>query len=270
MSKNNSKQKSVLITGATRGIGAETSELFLKNGFKVYGTSRKPEDNKNIFSQYEHFSLLYLDYLNNASIRSLPDITGPVDIIINNAGVSQIGAAEDIPEEISLKIFKTNFFGIIELNKHYIPFMRNAGFGKILHISSLAAKIPLPYSSLYAASKAALEAYSFSLRTEVKKFNISVSSIYFDYVKTTLPQIESFDENSPYYQSVICMKRKRDEYMQNGRSASEIAQILYQISQSDKAPAQVCIGKKVKLLSNLKKLLPDPLTEWIIQHKFNL
>ncbi|MBC8548406.1 MAG: SDR family NAD(P)-dependent oxidoreductase [Candidatus Brocadiales bacterium] len=268
MSKKNSLPKSVLITGATSGIGAETSELFLKKGFKVYGTSRKPDDNRNLFSQYERFSLLYLDLGNSASITSLPNKTGPVDILIHNAGISQIGAAEDISEEISLKIFKTNFFGIIELNKLYLPLMRNAGFGRILHISSLAAKIPLPYSSLYAASKAALDAYSYSLRAEVKIFNISVSSIYFDYVKTALPQIESLDKNSPYYQSVIHMKIKRDENIKNGRAANEIAQIVYQTSRRDRLPAQVCIGKKVKLLNNLKNLLPNSLTERIIQRKF--
>ncbi len=265
-----SMQKSVLITGATRGIGAKTAEYFLKNGFRVFGTSRNPNIHIDIFSHFEQFKLIYLDLSDNKSIISLPEKTGPVDIIINNAGVSQIGAAEDISQETSLTIFKTNFFGIVEINKCYLPLMRHAGYGRILHISSLAAKIPLPFSGLYAASKAALDAYSCSLRSEVKKYNIGVTSIYFDYVKTTLPQLESFEENSPYYQTVIRMKKRRDENIKKGRSASVVAQIIYKTSLLKNSPAQVCIGKSTKLRSNLKKLLPNSLTERIIQHKFNI
>jgi len=270
MSTKKSLMKSVLITGATRGIGAKTAECFLQNGFQVFGTSRNPDKYANLFSQYEQFNLIYLDLNNNTSITSLPEKTGPVDIIIHNAGVSQIGAAEDISQEISLRIFNTNFFGIIELNRCFLPLMRNVGYGKILHISSLAAKIPLPFSGIYAASKAALDAYSCSLRSEVKKYNIDVTSIYFDYVKTTLPQLESFDENSPYYQRVISMKKRRDENIQKGRPASEVAKIIFNISRLKNAPSQVCIGKRAKLRSNLIKLLPDSLIERIIQHKFNI
>ncbi|NQT57803.1 MAG: SDR family NAD(P)-dependent oxidoreductase [Bacteroidetes bacterium] len=266
----NPTQKSVLITGATRGIGAKTSEFFLKNGFRVFGTSRKPDDNINLYSNFKYFKLLYLDLNDSTSITSLPTKTGPVDVIINNAGISQIGAAEDISPETSMNIFRTNFFGIIEINKSYLPLMRHKGSGRILHISSLAAKIPLPYSALYAASKAALDAYSFSLRSEVRKYNIDVTSIYFDYVKTTLPQIESLDENSPYYQSAVRMKKRRDKFIGKGRSASEVAQIIYKASQARKPPAQICIGKRAKLRTDLRKLLPDSLTEWIIQHKFNV
>ena len=264
------KLKTVLITGATRGIGAKTAELFLQNGYTVFGTSRKPDENKQLFSHFKQFKLLYLDLSDSTSIASLPEQTGSIDLLINNAGVSQIGAAEDITQETSLKIFKTNFLGIVELNKCYLPRMRNSGFGRILHISSLAAKIPLPDSALYAASKAALEAYSSSLRAEVKKYNIGVTSIYFDYVKTTLPQIESINENSPYHQSVIHMKIRRDENIEKGRSASEVAQIIYKTSMVKKTPSQVCIGNRTKLRSILKKILPDFITERIIQHKFNV
>jgi short-subunit dehydrogenase len=270
MDRQDAMRKSVLITGATRGIGAKTAEYFLKNGFTVFGTSRKPDEHKNLFSHFENFKLLNLDLNDSTSIALLPGITGPVDIIINNAGVSQIGAAEDTPPETSLKIFNTNFFGIVEINRYYLPIMRHAGSGRIIHISSLAAKIPLPYSATYAASKAALDAYSFSLRAEVKKYNIDVTSIYFDYVKTTLPQLESLNKNSPYYQSVIHMKKSRDENIKNGRSAAEIAELIYKVSIGRNSPAEFCIGKKAKYRSNLKKLLPNSLIEKIIRHKFNI
>ncbi len=260
--------KSVLITGVSRGIGYWTAAAFLQNGYRVIGTSRDAGRHDPLFPDAGSFSLVSLDLTSKASIEALHAKTGDVDIVIHNAGVSQIGAAEETAAEDAEKLFSLNFFGPLELNRIYLPAMRSQGFGKILHISSLAARIPVPFSGIYAASKAALDAYAAALRSEVAPFGIQVSSVYFAYVATTLPQIGGFTAHSPYAARGAQYKAQRDRLLKGGMQAQRVGRAIYRAATARRTPCAVAVGGSTRFRALLARLLPHRMIEAGIHRTF--
>ncbi len=262
------KMKSVLITGASRGIGYCTAAIFLQNGHRVIGTSRDADRLDPLFPGADGFTLVSLDLTSKESIEALHGKTGDVDIIIHNAGISQIGAAEETAAEEAEKLFALNFFGPMQLNGIYLPAMRSQGFGNILHVSSLAAKIPVPFSAVYAASKAALDAYAAALRSEVAPFGIQVSSVYFDYVATTLPQAGGFKANSPYAERGSRYKAQRDRLISSGMQPEKVGRAIYHAATAHRTPQSVAVGGSTRVRSLLVRLLPHRLIEAGVRRTF--
>jgi short-subunit dehydrogenase len=260
--------KRVLITGASRGIGYSTAAIFLKHGYHVIGTSRKAPLQDELFPDADCFRMVSLDLNSTASIEALYEKTGDVDIVIHNAGISQIGAAEETAVEDAQKLFALNFFGPVQLNRIYLPAMRKQGFGKILHISSLAAKIPVPFSGMYAASKAALDAYSAALRSETAPFGIQVSSIYFDYVATTLPQVGVTGKQSPYSERAARYKSHRDRFLQSGMPPQKIGNAIYHAVAARHTPQSIAVGSSTIVRSLMVRLLPRRIIEAGIRKTF--
>jgi short-subunit dehydrogenase len=169
--------QTVLITGATSGIGFCIANQLHDNGFKVFGTSRNPEKNRSTVP----FELLELDITSEISVQkcinTLLTITQNVDILINNAGMSICGSVEETKLEEAQLQFDTNFWGTVRMTKAILPVMRKQHFGKIITIGSLAGLIGVPFQSFYSASKHSLEGFFKSLRYEVKTFNINISVV---------------------------------------------------------------------------------------------
>jgi NAD(P)-dependent dehydrogenase (short-subunit alcohol dehydrogenase family) len=168
--------KVVLITGGSSGIGKSIGEFLTDKGFKVYGTSRKPENYTD-----SRISLIALDVTDNKSIKTalkqVIDIEGQLDVLINNAGAGITGPLEEIPEAEIKQNFETNFFGPINVIKAVLPQMRNQGSGLIINITSIAGYMGLPYRGIYSASKGALELLAEAFRMEIKDFNIKMVNV---------------------------------------------------------------------------------------------
>jgi short-subunit dehydrogenase len=174
----------VLVTGASSGIGKSIAEYLMKNGFKVYGTSRNvPDGNgKLIATEGEGFiKLVQLDVCNEASIiKAVNYVTsqeGRIDILINNAGYGIAGSVEDTDPSEAFGQFDTNFFGVHRMCRNVIPVMRSQKQGLIINVSSVAGLISIPYQSMYSASKYALEAMTEAMRIELSQFGIKVSLV---------------------------------------------------------------------------------------------
>ena len=177
-------QQTVLVTGATSGIGLMIANKLHENGFKVFGTGRYPEKH-NV-----PFELLPLDVTSDESIKKCIELlltkTQALDVLINNAGSSLGGAIEETPVEQAQKLFETNFWGVVKITKAILPLMRERGSGKIITIGSYYGLIGAPMVGYYSASKHALEGLFKSLRLEVKQFNIQVSVIEPSFYKTNI------------------------------------------------------------------------------------
>jgi len=188
--------QTVLITGATSGIGLTTATRLHNNGFKVYGTSRFPDKHKDRVG----FELLPLDITSETSIQKCIALfltnSTTIGALINNAGIGVCGSAEETSQELADKQFQTNFWGTVNLTKAILPLMRQQRHGKIITIGSLAGLIGVPFQSYYAASKHALEGFFKSLRFEVKGFNIKISIVEPGFFKTNLHQAFEFAEPS--------------------------------------------------------------------------
>ncbi len=168
--------RAVLITGCSSGIGAATASRLAKAGWTVYATARRPETLAAL--EADGCRTLALDVVDEASRQAAVDAVveaeGAVGVLINNAGYSQSGAVESIPDDRVRAQFETNVFGPLALCRLVLPGMREQGWGKIVQLSSMGGKLTFPGGGLYHATKHALEAISDALRFEVKSFGVDV------------------------------------------------------------------------------------------------
>ena len=168
------KGKTVLVTGASSGIGLLVASKLHENGYQVIGTSRNPEKHQAKLP----FKLLPLDLNDDHSIASfgkqLFSQIKTLDVLINNAGYLVNGLAEETPIELGKQQFETNFWGTIKITNELLPYFRRQKHGKIITLGSLLGLVSLPNTSYYSASKHALEGYFKALRFELNQFNIKV------------------------------------------------------------------------------------------------
>jgi NAD(P)-dependent dehydrogenase (short-subunit alcohol dehydrogenase family) len=177
--------RTVVITGASSGFGAAAVRAFADRGDRVWGTMRDAAGrNAGKKAELEAYSpsisIAEMDVTSDASVtdgfaRILAE--GPVDILINNAGIMYIGMTEAYSVAQAEEQMDTNYFGAIRAMQAVLPSMRAAGSGLIINTSSLAGRVSVPFFGTYCATKHALEAYSQSLRYEVAPFGIDVALV---------------------------------------------------------------------------------------------
>jgi len=177
--------KSVIITGANRGIGYETTLAFGRAGYKVFATMRNPETATTLKQKIEQESLpIIISKMDVDSDESVKDCisnilqeNGPVDVLVNNAGIERHSSIEELDISEFKAIMETNYFGVLRCIKAVLPQMRNNRNGCIINITSVAGKIACTPLGGYTASKYALEAMTEVLAQEVKPFNIRVAIV---------------------------------------------------------------------------------------------
>jgi NAD(P)-dependent dehydrogenase (short-subunit alcohol dehydrogenase family) len=176
----------VLVTGASSGIGRATAARFARDGFRVFGTSRTPEQ----VEPSEGVEFVRLDVTDAESVaQCVSDVTdrsGQIDVLVNNAGHALIGESEATSLRQARAQFETNLFGVIAMTNAVVPGMRRHRSGRIINIGSLAGLMGIPLMPLYSASKFALEGYSEALRYELRHLGIRVSLIEPGWVATSI------------------------------------------------------------------------------------
>ena len=155
--------RKVLVTGASSGIGKETARLFAKNGYSVFGVSRKIEEGRE---DYGEGSVTYLkmDVTEKESIQRVLDTIGDFSILIHSAGFGIAGSAEDSDISLVRLQEETDYYGVLLLNSLALPILRRQDKSLVIAVSSIAARVPLPFQGHYSAAKYALEAYMGALR----------------------------------------------------------------------------------------------------------
>ncbi|CAN0655254.1 Short chain dehydrogenase [Nitratireductor aquimarinus] len=172
--------RTILITGASSGIGAWCASALQKDGWRVFATVRRPEDRAALEAQ--GIEPLYLDYAEPESIAALVEEVlqrtgGTLDALFNNGAYAQAGAVEDLPVEALRHQFEVNVFGWHDLTRRIVPVMRRQGHGRIVHCSSILGLVPIRFRGAYAASKHALEGLMLCQRAELEGSGIHVSLI---------------------------------------------------------------------------------------------
>ena len=256
----------VLVTGASSGIGRSIAKLLSENGFDVVGTSRHPDTVKN---KIPGVTYLPLDQQSSDSIKAIAEKVGDIDILINNAGQGQVGPFEEVPMEKVRSLFDVNFFGIVELTQALLPGMRERGKGLIINLSSMSGIFGVGYTSVYCATKHAIEGMFKSLRQEVRPFGIKVVQIEPGYIATGFEQDRYMDKASDYYEDVIKFKALRDHNIETGAHPDKVAKkVLYVIKQKDPKPAYP-VGGDAPINAFLSRILPVRLVEWFQRRKFS-
>jgi short-subunit dehydrogenase len=258
-----------LVTGASRGIGHEIAKKLVTEGYEVIGTSRHP----NSLTDEEKIPgvrFTELDLLKPESVDTLISQFDTIDLLVNNAGFSQIGALEETPWDKINELYTADFFSQIRLIKGFIPIMRNQRSGTLVNITSLAGTNSNPYGTIYASCKAAFDRLSQGLRYELGKFNIKVISIAPLWVQTQIPQEKVFSDNSPYLENINRVKAKRDDTIKKAILPTAIACQLIKILRKRNPGAHYFVGRNRYIYTVLLKHLPQKWLERIVKNKFKL
>lgn len=259
------EQKVVLITGAGSGMGKQTALFLSSLGYTVYAGTRSPEKLQNIKSNNLIPVQLDITDLDNIiqTVNSIYNRSNRIDVLINNAGYGLVSTVEDSTEQEMFDQFNVNVFGVLRVSKAVIPIMREQNGGIIINISSFLGKIGLPLLTFYNSSKYAVEGITDSLRYELKDFNIRVHSIMPGFFSTNFARDNlktnnaTFNETSPYFQTVSNLAPVIVEQINNGNDTKEVAQTILQIIQDDNFKARITAGDKAKKFIPMKKELSD-------------
>jgi len=175
--------QTILITGASSGFGLETARHFLAQGWTVIATMRNPDADR--LPRATGLRILPLDVTDGASIAACIDAAGPVDVLVNNAGIGLVGAFEATPLDHVRQVFDTNTFGTMAMCQAVIEQMRNRGSGTIVNVTSSVTLAAFPFAAAYTASKQAIEGFTEALASELAHFGIKARLVEPGYAPTT-------------------------------------------------------------------------------------
>jgi len=175
--------KTILITGCSSGYGLETARHFLARQWNVVATMRTPRG--DVLPDVPSLRILPLDVTNDGSIADVVNAAGPIDVLVNNAGIGVVGAFEATPMSHIRKVFDTNTFGTMAMTQAIIPQMRERRSGTIVNVTSSATLAPMPLAAAYTASKQAIEGFTGSLAHELAHFKIRARLVEPGYAPTT-------------------------------------------------------------------------------------
>lgn len=167
--------KTVLITGCSSGFGLETARHFLDRGWNVIATMRTPRE--DVLPRSARLRVLPLDVTDPQSIHQAVDAAGPIDVLVNNAGIGVLNALEGTTTDIARAVFETNTLGTIAMTRAVLPQFRERQAGRIVNVTSSVTLKSLPLLSVYTASKAAINAFTESLALELQPFNVQVNLV---------------------------------------------------------------------------------------------
>lgn len=249
----------VLVTGASSGIGNACATYLGKKGYRVYGTSRDPR--KYDKKADEFFELLRMDVSDEASVKeavgALLSKEGRIDLVVNNAGTGIAGSVEETTDAEARKQFDTNFFGALNVIRAVLPQMRRQQSGKIINISSVAGKTGIPFQSMYAASKHAIEGLTESLRLEIRPFKVQACLIEPGDFETGFTaartMIVAATEASPYRE---CCGRAMEVQVHDethGHKPIAIAKLIAKLAAKKKLRVRYTIGPFIERFALVAK-----------------
>lgn len=173
----------ILITGCSSGYGLETARHFHERGWNVVATMRTPRP--ELLPVSERMRVLALDVTKPDSIASVVEAAGPIDVLVNNAGIGLMGAFEATPLSTVREVFETNTFGVMAMIQAVLPRLRARGSGAIVNVTSSAVLAPMPLVAAYTASKMAIEGFTASLAFELEAFGLRVKLVQPGYGPST-------------------------------------------------------------------------------------
>ena len=278
MGGNRPSQKSVLITGASGGIGKVTAIYLARRGYHVIATSRDIARLDEIVSLARTESLdispCQLDINDPEAIaEEVPRIisqAGKLDALVNNAGYGLWGCLEDLTIDEVKAQFETNLFAVLGLSKAALPHMRERGAGTIVNVGSVAGRIGSPGGGAYAASKFALEGLSKVMRMEVAQFGIRVVLIEPGLFRTGFRRNQVMgeqvmDPGSPYYGYAQRILRNSEIGQRLAADPIKVSRVIGKAMEARRPKQRYAVGLDARLGVLGEKLLPDGLLEYLVK-----
>lgn len=241
------------VTGASQGLGLSLVKELLDNGYQVAATSRNAHQLSQAVGliDRERFLPLAVD-LNNTdcisdAIQQTLSAFGRINVVVNNAGYGMVGTVEEIPEQEVKNIFNTNVLAIINVTKSILPVMRRQRSGYILNIGSVAGFSGAHGWSVYAATKAAVAAFSEVIALDVKEFGIKVTVVEPSGFRTGFLTPTSLALNASGIEGYEAVKNTQERYLSmNGQQAGDpdrAARIFIELAENPEPPMHLFLGK---------------------------
>ncbi len=255
--------KTILITGASSGIGKATALHFQKQGWNVIATMRSPEK-ETALNAFENVQLEKLDVLDLTSIEQAIkngiSKFGKIDALVNNAGYGAYGPLEAFPRENIIKQFNTNVIGLMDVTRAIIPHFRQHKSGVIVNISSIGGQMTFALGSLYHGTKFAVEGISESLHYEMKEIGVKVKIVEPGMIATDFGG-RSFDFQAgdiPEYQPIIDALMKQWQNPNNTVSPpSLVAEVIYTAVTDGTYQLRYRAGEDANFLLDNRKKMTD-------------
>ncbi|MFT2212513.1 oxidoreductase [Rhizobium giardinii] len=260
-----------LVTGASSGIGLVTAQALRRDGYRVFGTSRKPMPDTA-----DGVTMLICDVIDDASVQSLVDEVlrraGRIDLLVNNAGLGLLGGAEESSVAQVQALFDVNVFGVIRMTNAVLPSMRRRGKGRIINIGSVLGLIPAPYAAHYSAAKHAIEGYSESLDHEVRSFNIRVSVIEPAFVRTVFDQngIKPDSILNEYDRARADVDALLRDVMPKADLPDVVADVVVKAAADARPRRRYTAGKTAQQISLLRRFAPAEIFDKSLRKQFRL
>ncbi len=256
--------KTVLITGASTGIGAATALLFAQKGWNVLATMRSPDKAVHL-KNVPNITLMPLDVIDQASIDAAIASTlsrfGTLDVLVNNAGYGAVGAFEAATEAQIMRQFETNVFGLMRVTRAVLPHFREKHAGTIINISSIGGRMTFPLYSLYHGTKFAVEGFSESLNYELRQFGIRVKLVEPGAIRTDFydrSQDVLIQPGLPHYDAYFNKVNTKMQIRGAGAPGPEtVARVIYQAATSTSARIRYVVGAEPAFLLFMRRILPD-------------
>lgn len=256
-------KKVAIITGASSGIGRHTASALIKSGCTVYDFSRREIPNGDV----KYIKTDVTDEQNVIkSVKAVAEKEGFVDIVINCAGFGISGAVEFTELHEAKQQFDVNFFGMVNMNRAVIPYMRKQGSGRIVNVSSVAAVAHIPFQTYYSATKAAVESYTCALCNEVKSFGITAIAVQPGDICTEFTQArqKSFLGDDVYGGRISRSVESMEKDEQKGMSPVFAGNYIARLALKNKVKPLYAIGVGYKALATLCKIFPCGFRNWVV------
>ncbi len=280
-------QCAVLVTGATDGLGRATAIMLAARRYRVFAGGRNAERRAALDQLARERKLpletLQLDVRDDASvdacISEIERRAGPVDVLMNNAGIAIGAAMEEISIDDLLKVYDTNVFGLLRVTKRVLPEMRRRRRGRIINMSSIAGKIAAPILGPYSSSKHAVEAISDSLRHELYPFGIFVVLIEPGYIETSMNRTAGelsstyagAAERSPYrgvYQGFLGSWEKTRKA--SADTPEDCARVILRAIEENPPRARYLVTRPAKIAAFMRRVMPDRAFDRGMRKQFGL
>jgi len=280
-------QQTVLITGATDGLGRAAALVLAGKGYRVFAAGRSAEKRAELdrlaAAKKLPLETLEMDVCSEASVsgavQQILQKAGHLDVLINNAGVGLMAVTEELKLDDLRRLYETNIFGLLRVTQAVLPHMRKRKSGRILMLSSVAGILTPPTYGAYSSSKHAVEALSNALRLELYPFNIDVILIEPGYIITNFQQTakdsaESYiggSAASPYakiYEGAIA--GATNSRRESKTTPEDCARVILNAIESGHPRARYTVTPLAKWAAFGRRVLPDTLMDSFLRRKFGI
>ncbi len=269
-------KKTILITGASTGIGKETARYFAEKGWQVAATMRKP-DSVTDLAETARLKKLRLDVQDTHSIeqavRATLETFGQIDVLLNNAGYAVYGPLEEATEDQIRRQFDVNVIGLIQVTQAVLPHMRQRKSGTIINVSSVGGRITTPYGALYHGTKWSVEGLTETLKYELEPLGITLRLVEPGAVKTdfgTRSMTLTHGEIEDYQTSFGKMKEIMGDNNRWPSMPLDIAKVIFKAANDPGKKLRYVAGSDAKTFLRLRSLLGSVGTQSIIKRYLKL